>query len=487
MNEVQEQIEHLQMEREKIVQITQEMRNYIRFRIVPFTKGRGVELFSITDEMGLYPRMYPHFLHSDPHGMEYLRLQAFNYWIAVNPDVLDLENWWKMLKPGGYLIIVHHADVGHLMVTEKSWDMIKRETIKSKVDDQEYFWLIFQKTSNGKQLTSYKKPKPEKTACVVRYGGFGDMLQITGIFELLKQQGYHVTVITNEIGYPVVKLDPNVDEWIVQEKEQVPNLDLGEYWSVIEKDYDKFINLSESIEGSLLAMPQRVESGWPKNARHVYMDLNYTEWLHVLADVDRMTNQRFYPTQTEIDNAKKEIRKSGAASVCTWVLSGSSVHKVWPYMDNAIARILATVPGMHVWLVGDELSKNILQSGWEKEPRVHQVAFDWNIRQTLTFAEHSDCVIGPETGVMNCVANKSKIFKIVFLSHSTQENLTKHWVNTVALEPVDCHCYPCHMMHFGWDTCNRNADTGCADCATKIHLDAFWAAFSEKLRVLKIA
>ena len=163
------------------------------------------------------------------------------------------------------------------------------------------------------------------------------------------------------------------------------------------------------------------------------------------------------------------------------------MHKVWPYTDSAIARILTTVPGMHVWLVGDDLTRDMLQPGWEKEPRVHCVAGDWDIRKTLAFSELADLVVGPETGVLNNVANKQRIHKIVFLSHSSQENLTKHWVNTKALEPVDCECYPCHMMHGdGWDSCVRNADTGCADCASKIHLDAFWAAFTEKLRVLKI-
>ena len=60
--------------------------------------------------------------------------------------------------------------------------------------------------------------------------------------------------------------------------------------------------------------------------------------------------------------------------------------------------------------------------------------------------------------------------KIVLLSHSSKENLSKHWKNTTSLEPdyYDNFCFPCHKMHYGFDTCNRDNETGGAMCAAKI-------------------
>ena len=47
-----------------------------------------------------------------------------------------------------------------------------------------------------KRRFSWKEPRPEKKAAVVRYGAIGDMVQVSSIFPGLKDQGYHLTVYT---------------------------------------------------------------------------------------------------------------------------------------------------------------------------------------------------------------------------------------------------------------------------------------------------
>ena len=44
-----------------------------------------------------------------------------------------------------------------------------------------------------------------------------------------------------------------------------------------------------------------------------------------------------------------------------------------------------------------------------------------------------------------------------------------NWKNTKAFEPSveDCPCFPCHKMHFGFNTGNRDEETGGAMCAVK--------------------
>ena len=70
----------------------------------------------------------------------------------------------------------------------------------------------------------------------------------------------------------------------------------------------------------------------------------------------------------------------------------------------------------------------------------------------LHLAQACDLVVGPETGVLNAVGFETNA-KLVFLSHSSKENLTKHWVNTYTVEPKNTPCYPCHKLHYGKGDC----------------------------------
>jgi ADP-heptose:LPS heptosyltransferase len=454
----------------------QHARIYIRFRIVEYTRDRGIELFDNPDDMGRLPKMYPHWVNSDAPGLEYVAPNKMQFVCIVFPKELDLKRWWRVIKDGGYLIICSSNTITNVVSRQlKSWDLVR-----SEIDpEHDFSFQVFKKTSNNKQKMSYMV-KPLKTAGIIRYGGFGDMIQISGVIQQLKEQDYHITLYTSFMGEQIARHDPHIDKIITQGVEQVANEDLGPYWKTISKYYDLFINFSESVEGSLLALPDRIQCKWNKQTRHVYMNRNYTEFIHMIGGVPHRNNQMFYPTRKEREWAETESKKVRGAPIIMWALSGSSVHKVWPYQDEALKGILGTLKYAHVFLMGDENARNMLTLGWEKEPRVHTP--EWDIRQVLSFAEKCHCVIGPETGVLNAVGLLPDIVKILFLSHSTPENLCKHWRNTSALGPVGCDCYPCHILHKrGWETCVQHPETGCADCASKITLEAFFTAFQQRM------
>jgi hypothetical protein len=80
------------------------------------------------------------------------------------------------------------------------------------------------------------------------------------------------------------------------------------------------------------------------------------------------------------------------------------------------------------------------------EPWAHVVGMEWPIRGALAFALEADAVIGTESMVVNAVAMEPML-KVVTMSHSSAENLTKHWQNTVAIEPAGVACHPCHRVH----------------------------------------
>src|SRR3990167_4696736 len=359
------------------------------------------------------------------------------------------------------------------------WDLVENQ-VRNEEDEYSVF-QVFQKAGNNRQTRqSWKDPKPEKTCAVIRYGAFGDMVQASSIFPALKAQGFHVTLYCSPYGREVVKHDPHIDRFIIQGVDEVPPQFLLEFWDYTKKKYDRFVSLSESVEGTMLAIPNRVNYDWPQEIKAKYMNRNYLEWTHELAGVPPPYNPKFYSTLEEKAWARRMAQRWGRRNIL-WSLSGSSGHKTWPHLDMVVAQIMIEMPDTHVVLVGDELC-GILERGWEKEPRVHCMPGKWTIRESMSFAEASDLIIGAETGLLNA-AGHMDVPKIVTLSHSSPEMLTKHWKNAIALEQpkgVGCPKSPCRMMHFDWSHCMKH-ESGTAECQWQIGPEAMWDAIVKLL------
>ena len=492
----------------------------IKYEIVQYTRGKVLDL-------GCGPwKTYPHFIGVDTHeewvgdpwdsditaDCTKLHLFASNSMEAVfSSHLLEhvkhplkvLKEWWRVVKLEGYLILyLPHKDfypkrgeIGYNLDHEQDflpndiieymeevgtgWDLVRNE--ERNEDDEYSFFQVYRKKPGKKQTQSYKDEKPEKTCGIVRYGGFGDMVQMSSVLPELKKQGYHITVYITPKGYDVVKDDPSIDEFFIQDNEQVPNQELTPFWKVQASKHDKWINLSESVEGTWLAIPGRTQHLWTNKVRQKVMDFNYIEFTHLMADVPFKPATKFFPTEKEKKWARK-FRSKYNGPVLMWTLSGSSVHKTWPYLDQAIARLM-TESAFHILLVGDHLCE-ILEYGWEKEPRVIPLSGKLSIRQTLTLAEECDLVIGPETGVMNSISMNS-VPKMIFLSHSSVNNLTRDWVNCASLMPENCECYPCHKLIYGFQHCSRDEETGVSECQAKISMEQFWSAYQSINRELK--
>jgi ADP-heptose:LPS heptosyltransferase len=350
--------------------------------------------------------------------------------------------------------------------------------------------LVVKKLAGLDWRLSYKDPKPEKTVCISRFGGFGDMLQMSNILPELKRQGYHVTINTTPAGQDIIRHDPHVDDWLILDPDLVPNHELPAFWEALARRFDKLVQLSESVEGTLLAMPGRANHMWPQAVRQVVLNKNYLEWTSFLAELPYLSEARFYPTEVEAHHAELDlvdIRRARAPNdlmigmptpdvfFIMWALAGSSVHKFSPHMDAVIARILVDLPEAVIIFTGDEACQ-ILETGWELEPRVYRKSGKQTIRETLALAQKVDLVIGPETGVLNAVAFEEDVAKVVMLSHSSVENLTKHWFNTQSLAPIGTACYPCHMLHYGKTYCNTDQVTGAAQCQVDIPAGAIFNA-----------
>ncbi len=406
-----------------------------KYHIVQFTRGNGIELGG--------GQLYPHF-KPQPECCE---ANTLDFVFAVGETG---EGFATFIKAGGHLV----SAIG--------------DTLRIQV-----------KSDHG-DLLDVDTSFPEKTVCVVRYGGFGDSIQASNILPELKRQGFHVVFMTTPRGQEILKHDPHIDEWLLQDDDQVPNQELPLYWMAQAPRFAKFINLSESVEGTLLAYPGRANHQWPDSVRRVELGKNYLEWTARLAELPYTSEARFYPHPTETRAAQNYLAdfKNSLAGPLTmgmrapdrfnimWCLSGSSMHKFYPHQDVAITKVLAYLPEAVIVFNGDEPCK-ILEAGWEDHERIRCESGNMGIRATLALAQQVDCIVGPETGVLNAVAFENN-GKVILLSHSSKENLTKYWVNTDTMTPANTSCYPCHRLHYGSEFCREDEATGAAACQKDI-------------------
>lgn len=491
----------------------------IVWEAAPFLRGKGVDLGAgmfkilpqaIAVDSGEHSHTFGHPFVADVRAdctkLDLFASQSLDFVFSshllehIQDYKAALKEWWRLVKHGGHMVLyLPHADfyprIGQpganpthvhdflpediikamegISSSNNAFDLIE---CQERNNDDEYSMFLVFKKQTGKNEYNYRKAKAKKTVLVCRFGAFGDLMQASSVFAGLKKQGYHVTLMTSPPGSDVVKFDENIDQFMLLDRDQVPNADLGAFWKWQAKKYDKFVNLSESVEGTFLAMPGRSAHAFPPALRHKLMNHNYVEVQHEIAGVPHDPQIKFFATPEEKNWARKTRLKMGDF-VILWSLAGSSVHKTWAGLDPVLAFLMLEYKNVDVVLVGGPESV-ILEAGWEKEPRVHRTCGKWSIRQSLAFINEADLVIGPETGVLNAAAMVD-IPKIVFLSHSTVENLTRDWLHTTSLWGQETVCKgrgnneapACHQMHYGWAECTKHESGVGAQCQVDISVD----------------
>lgn len=383
--------------------------------------------------------------------------------MAPNPGALMREIVSK-LRQGGHIVlylkknyhpnnlnILFHFEEDSLMtLLEQSgaW-RIKYRSVRG--DDM----LIIAKKVAGPRGTMLPiKPRAAKRACIVRYGALGDMVMITPLIRALHEDGYEVTMNITPYAAPIIENNPYVDNIIFQEREAIPNRDLGPYWKEWEGEYDKYINLSESIEGKLLKVEGRNDFFTTSEyRRRTCGSVNYYDHTMALGGYPDRIGQRgelFFSPQERKDTAK--LRKQFAGKfIIGWGLNGSSYHKLYPLTQPVLYEFLSKHPDAVVFLLGGPEAEQ-----YEFDhPQVVRTAGKWSLRETLAFiALVADAMVGPESMSINVAACYDKP-KITFLSHSSHDNLCKYWTNDFCLTPdtAMAPCYPCHQLHYSLESC----------------------------------
>lgn len=315
-----------------------------------------------------------------------------------------------------------------------------------------------------------------KRALVVRYGAHGDAIQASSIFPVLKREGWQVAVDTTVPGEEVLRHDPNIDLLMVTDVGKVD----ARHIEHRAHGFHRLIVLNDATEGALLKQPDRLDFHWPDAVRRKLCAHNYVEFLHLVAGVAFDQNrQRFYPTGNEKVGAEQfKARLTGP--MVLWVLAGSAQHKIWPGLARGVVRVLQE-SNAHVVLIGGpkdvELAKSVqaFGDGYHADfmRRTSWIVGTNPVRESMALACAADVVVGPETGLLNAAAMEDNA-KVVMLSHSTVENLTRDWRNTISLEPDHqrAPCWPCHRLHRDTRFCPQDKTTELSACASSITVDA---------------
>ncbi len=516
----------------------------IRHMIVPYTRGIGLDL-------GCGPfKAWPHMIGVDNFdeygGFEWrpdivtdcCNLSMFadrSLPYVFSSHLLEhledtekvLREWWRVIQPGGHLILYlphadlyprmgepgsnpdhhhdfHPDDIVKMMMNVGHWDLVENQT---RNQGREYSFLqVYRKGKNKgrahrmSHVRRYVEREGKLRCLVIRYGGFGDLLMASSVLPALKAQNYHITFNCTPKGQDVLRHDPHIDEWWIQDRDQVPNDErLMDYWKALAAEgFDKVVNLSESIEGPLLALPNRRLHALSDKARRLLCNVNYLEFTHAIAGVPGPPRSTFYTAKDERRQAQTFRKRVNASPTILWALAGSSVHKMYPWVAEVVIWLLEKLPHAKFVFVGgreeqiiehaiaQQVARHLLGLEHEEtdklklsgtlaklkehwgENRLICKSGAWSIRESMSFAQHADIIVGPETGIMHAAAFNHDVLKIVMLSHSNVNNLTRDWQNTISVEPTHVACYPCHRMHYNRDFCPEHEETGAAMCAGTI-------------------
>lgn len=457
----------------------------IRFECIPYVLGTGIDL-------GIGERWsYPHAVAVEmatPADVGRLRIfteGAFDfafssYTLPVFEDAAaTIAAWWRVLKVGGRLILyLPHADYYPAVGTPEcdarfrrdyrpadvlalmrevapDWDCVESQERNGRTESA--ILQVYRKGEPGSgQVESWRAPPPAKRAAVVRYGAYGDALWASSVLPALKDEGYHVTVYTQEQGAEVLRHDPHIDRMIVCAPYILPPTDMIATWQWERVKYHRWINLIHSVEGRMLPTDVDVMFHQPDSVRRALCAGNYVEMVHLFAELPYVPRQRFYPSADEVSWAAAErARYDGPVVVLN--PHGSTWPKWWPHTERCVELLAAA--GVHSVVLGE----------WRGEPpRLasrygHFIGKQWTIRQAFTFAAVADCVVGEESAIVNAVAFEP-VPKIVLMSHSPADSLTRDWTNTTAIAPVKMPCYPCHRIHRDQSFCVFEKRTQSAGC-----------------------
>ena len=426
-----------------------------------------------------------------------------------------LKEWWRVVKPGGFLILYEQDKDYYPLVDTPGADKLRRKdlfwddawTILDSIGNaelfsatrhneaNEYSWQLVARKKFGVttnpiealiredyvgQVCLPRKKKTDKEALVIRYGALGDTCWLTPVLSQLHSDGYHVVVNTTKKGAEVLKNNPYVGEFIVHSSHNdIPYEELEYYWQTLGRNFEKVVNLTKSCEGHLIKVEGSREYNWSKEMLHAECNYNFQDRVMELAGYPDKKGliPELYFSDIEIALAKTFVNAHRDKFVILWSMSGSGFHKTYPWSEYIASELCQQFGDIEIITVGDDDCK-ILE--WSNPHTINKCGV-YTVRQSFLLTKYANLVIGADTGLLNA-ASAFDTPKIIFMSTNTEENLCKYWKNTTALHNDDCECYPCHKLIYS-NNCPKGRFNAAPKCMEgiepKVVLDVILKYYKE--------
>lgn len=361
-----------------------------------------------------------------------------------NPPIGEMV---EKLRIGGHLVL-HAVSGDPAKVRELVGSLGEWQEKDTYVRENQFLgiWKLLGRTKRG---ILPPRPKAAKRACIARYGAVGDMIMITPLIRRLAEDGYEVTMNVTPYCADVLRNNPFVSNIVLQERDMIPNQDLGPYWHEWMDDYDKYINLSESVEGKLLKVEGRPDFYTTQAWREATCTANYYDNTCRLGGYLDSVGARgeLYFSNEEIKQAKKIRERFKDRFMIIWSLKGSSHHKIYPLIVPVLSQWLDKHPEAIAVLVG-AAGDAPLQF---EHPQVVGMCGRMAMRDVFCLTQYADLVVGPESAVINAAAC-FPVPKITMLTHSNHGNLCANWEGDFCMQ-ANVACSPCHQLHYSAESC----------------------------------
>jgi ADP-heptose:LPS heptosyltransferase len=317
---------------------------------------------------------------------------------------------------------------------------------------------------------------------LIRWGGLGDQLFVEPVIRYLKKQGHTIVYSTTERGRMMLANNPNIDEVIFTPDATVK--DVRAYWDeeIRRVGADRVVNWSESIEVALLKHPLDPKYNAPKFERVKECDINAFDQSFKWAGInpEEVSEEEKRPQMYFTEEEEREVEKffepySGGGwmiepkrkMVIMWAMSGSALHKAYPYAMTVMRSLLEKYDNLYFLTVGDEACKLLEpdRCTFKEANRIIDCSGRWNVRKTMLAIKHCQMVIAPETGVL-VGSGMYDTPKIGLLSCVTKNHVTKYFKNDYSIEAQGVGCSPCFRLVYNSFQCPTVA-SGAALCMAK--------------------
>jgi len=301
----------------------------------------------------------------------------------------------------------------------------------------------------------------KKKLLLIAYRAYGDWLYTVPVLPYLFER-YDIYLETNWKIYNLVYNDPRFKHISYLIYEKYPKDRWTELffkrWVEVKKKLkpDRTINLNGSLETTCIAENFQKEFYLPMELRRNYFNKNtfydaVFERCRIPIPKEFKLDELYY-SDKEIKIVENWRLKEKDWFIIIMPIAGSTSQKVLHSFRNWVDQILYRYPQSKVYLSGDDLCKNLVQS--IQEPRIKNLCgYDIPIKQNFLMTKYADYVIGPETGTL-VAAGMWGTPKTMLCTTSSVYQCTKYQNNDNSIQ-ASIQCSPCHRAIYFDTDCER--------------------------------